>query len=151
MSAWAVPAALRRSTLLYAAVNASHVIGIALLFGAIATLDARLLGAFRRVPADVLGPPLIRVAGIGVALAVTTGALLFSVRPAEYAANPAFLAKLGIVVLGLANVALLRVGRSWRGVMSGAPIPSRVRIAAAASLALWIGAILAGRWIAFVA
>ncbi|WP_376089792.1 DUF2214 domain-containing protein [Roseomonas sp. CCTCC AB2023176] len=151
LSEWVVPAALRRSSSLYAAVNAAHIIGIGLLLGAIATLDARLLGAFRRTPVAAIGPPLVRVAGTGLGVAIATGALLFSVRPAEYAANPAFLAKLALVALGLLNVAALRLGPGWRHALAGGDLTAAVRLGAAASLGIWIAAILAGRWIAFVA
>ncbi|WP_426956300.1 DUF2214 domain-containing protein [Muricoccus radiodurans] len=145
-----VAAALRRWPALYAAVNASHILGIGLLVGAIATLDARVLGAFRRAPLAVLGPPLVRVAATGLAAAIGTGLLLFSVRPAEYAANPAFLTKLGLVALGLVNVLMLRIGGGWRRALDGGSVEAAVRAAAAASLILWVAAVLAGRWIAFV-
>ena len=150
LAGWAVPAALRRSALLYAAVNAMHVMGIGLLLGAVATLDLRVLGAFRLAPVPVLGPPLTRVAATGLTLAILTGALLFSVRPAEYAGNPAFLLKLGLLGLGLLNVAALHAGRGWREALAGGEIGPGLRLGAALSLAVWIAAILAGRWIAFV-
>lgn len=124
--------------------------GIGLLLGAIATLDARLLGAFRRAPVAVLAPPLVRVAASGLSLAIITGGLLFSVRPAEYAGNPAFLTKLGLVALGLLNVAALRVLPEWRLALAGGAVGRSVRMGAAASLIVWLTAILAGRWIAFV-
>lgn len=141
--------ALRRSAVLYPLVNAAHVLGIGLLLGAIATLDLRLLGAFRGAPLPVLGPPLVRVAAAGLGLALATGLLLFSVRPVEYAANPAFLAKLGFILLGLLNVLALR--RRWARALAGGGIGPALRLAALVSLLAWLGALLAGRWIAFVA
>ncbi|MCR0984679.1 DUF2214 domain-containing protein [Roseomonas populi] len=150
LSDWSVAAALRRSAVLYPLVNAAHILGIGLLIGAITALDLRVLGAFRAAPLAVFGPPLVRVAGAGVALAVGTGFLLFSVRPAEYAANPAFLLKLGLVGLGLVNVLALRLGSGWRQALAGGPVGAAVRGGAVLSLLLWVGAVLAGRWIAFV-
>jgi hypothetical protein len=147
---WPVAAALRRSVLLYPLVNAAHIIGIGLLLGAIATLDLRLLGAFRRVPLPLLAPPLVRVAAAGLLLALASGFLLFSVRPQAYLDNPAFLAKLGLVALGLANVALLRLAPGWRRALAGGAPGAAPRLAAGLSLLAWIGAILAGRWIAFI-
>jgi hypothetical protein len=150
LEAWSVAAALRRSTLLYPLVNAAHILGIGLLIGAIATLDLRVLGLFRAAPLPVLGPPLVRVAAAGLGLALATGVLLFAVRPAEYAANPAFLAKLGLILGGLSNVLALRLGTGWRGALAGEPVGPPLRTAAALSLLVWLGVVLAGRWIAFV-
>ncbi|WP_338661923.1 DUF2214 domain-containing protein [Pararoseomonas sp. SCSIO 73927] len=150
LSEWSVAAAMRRSEVLYPLVNAAHILGVGLLLGAIAALDLRVLGAFRAVPLALFGPPLVRVAASGVALALGTGFLLFSVRPAEYAANPAFLLKLCLVALGLLNVLALRLGAGWRRALAGGPVGAPVRAAAVLSLLLWTGAVLAGRWIAFV-
>src|SRR5262245_53411493 len=97
LAAWPIAALLRRSTAAYAAVNAAHIFSIGLLVGSIATLDLRLLGAFRHAPLGALSGPLTKVAAIGLLLAIATGFLLFSVRPLTYAANPAFLAKVSLV------------------------------------------------------
>jgi hypothetical protein len=150
LAAWPVAEALRRSAVLYPLVNAAHILGIGLLLGSIATLDMRLLGAFRPVPLAQVGPMLARMAAAGLTLAAVTGLLLFSTRPGAYAENPAFLTKLGLLALGLANVALLRRSGAWRAALAGAVPSGRVRAAAAVSLAAWVGAVLAGRWIGFL-
>jgi hypothetical protein len=150
LAEWPVSVALRRSAVLYPLVNAAHILGIGLLVGAIFTLDLRILGLFRHAPMAVLAPPLVRVAATGTMLVLFSGFLLFSVRPAAYAANPAFLLKLALVAAGLLNILLLRLGQGWGRALAGAPTGAAVRIAAAASLSLWLGAILAGRWIAFL-
>ena len=150
LAEWPVAAALRRSELLYPVVNAAHILGIGLLVGAIFTLDLRVTGAFRRAPLAVLGPPLVRMATIGLGLAVATGFLLFSVRPQDYAANPAFLVKLSFIAAGLLNVLLLRLGTGWQRALAGGPVTAPVRMAAVVSMLIWMSAVLAGRWIAFV-
>ncbi len=150
LAEWPVAAALRRSPLLYPLVNAAHILAIGLLVGAIFTLDLRVLGAFGRAPLAALGPPLVRVAATGLGLALLTGFLLFSVRPLDYAANPAFLTKLGLITAGLLNVLVHRLGAGWRRALAGGPIEASVRAAAALSLLIWLCAVLAGRWIAFL-
>ncbi|WP_342452389.1 DUF2214 domain-containing protein [Pararoseomonas baculiformis] len=145
-----VAAALRRSVILYPLANASHILGIALLVGPILALDLRLLGAFAGAPIGLIGPVLVRVAGIGLALTLLTGALLFSVRPDAYLANPAFQLKLALILAGLANILLLHRAASWRSALAGGGISARVRAGAAASAMIWVAALLAGRWIAFV-
>jgi hypothetical protein len=145
------PAALLRdSALVYPLVNAAHILGFALLVGAIATLDLRLLGAFRAVPAAQLAAPLARVAACGLALAAVAGFALFSTRPLAYLENPAFLLKLGLVGLGLANAVALRASGAWREVLGGAAPGGLVRAGAVVSLLAWTGAVFAGRWIGFL-
>lgn len=150
LEAWPVAAALRRSEVLYPLVNAAHILGIGLLLGAIATLDLRVLGVFRSAPLPALGPPLVRVAAAGLGLALASGFLLFSVRPAAYAANPAFLVKLGLILAGLLNVLVLHLGTGWKRALTGAGTGRALRFAAILSLLVWISALLAGRWIAFL-
>ena len=52
--------------------------------------------------------------------AVATGFLLFSVRPLAYAQNPAFLTKITLVALGVANALVLRANRGWRVALESA-------------------------------
>ena len=143
-------AALRRSALLYIVVNAAHILSIRLLIGAILPLDLRLMGWFQSVPLAVIGPFLSTAAATGLALAILTGALLFSVRPAEYAENPAFLAKLSIIALGILNAILIHTGKGWRHTLADEIAPRRIRYAAGISLCAWIASLLAGRWIGFL-
>lgn len=119
------------------------------MIGAIATLDLRLLGTFR-TPVSALGPALSRVAAIGVACAAASGVLLFSVRPIAYAENPAFLAKLALVALGVANALILRSGAGWRRALADGGESALLKGQAMLSLLIWAGAVLAGRWIGFL-
>lgn len=143
-------AALRQNQTLYIFANAGHILSLALLVGAIVTLDLRILGLFGETRFSDLGPPLARVAATGLVLAVITGVLLFSVRPDEYLQNPAFLTKLGLVAVGIANAVLLHTGRPWRAAVRFGETGRLLRAAAVLSLAVWAGAILAGRWIGFL-
>ena len=81
---------LRRSATLYLLVNAAHILGIGLLVGAILPLDLRLIGLLRDGPIAVLAPFLVRVAATGLLLAIVTGFLLFSVKPADMRRIPPF-------------------------------------------------------------
>lgn len=141
---------LRRSATLYMFVNAAHILAIGLLVGAILPLDLRLAGFFGKVPVEIVAPFLSRSAGIGLALALLTGFCLFSVRPVEYAANAAFLAKLGLIVFGLFNVLVLHAGEGWRTAIAIGIIRPAVRLSAALSAIIWIAAVVAGRWIGFL-
>ena len=136
---------LQRSATAYLFVNAAHILGIAVLLGAILPLDLRLLGFFRKYPVEMLVPFLVRCAAVGLGLALLAGAWLFSVKPGEYLANAAFQWKLGLLALALANVGLQHWG--MRGGLQSSPA---VRVRAGFSLCLWISVLVAGRWIGFV-
>jgi hypothetical protein len=150
LAAWPIAAYFRASTVGYATLNGLHILSIALLVGAIATLDLRMLGVFRSAPLSGLAYSLSRVAAAGVALSIVTGALLFAVRPIAYAENPAFLAKVSLVALGVVNALALRANRHWRAAREGGPLPDSVRLQALLSLLIWTAAIFAGRWIGFL-
>ena len=147
---WPIALFLRGSTLAYATLNAAHIFAIGLIVGAIATLDLRVLGLFRGVPLGALARPLTRVAAAGVLFAVATGFLLFSVRPTAYAENPAFLTKIALVAVGVANAFIMRANPDWRIARQDGPIAASVRLGAAASLLNWAAAVFAGRWIGFL-
>lgn len=138
-------AALRGSTWVYPLVNAAHIIGIALLFGAIVPLDLRLLGAWRRVPVDHLSRVLVPVAAAGLCLAVAAGILLFITDARDYAASRFFQVKMAAVAAGAANAAAHRA-LLWR---RAPPTPSSLRLAGAVSLGTWLSAIILGRMIGY--
>lgn len=143
----AIAAALTAHPVLYILASACHIFGIGLVVGAIVPLDLRLIGLWRTAPLGAIAPILVRVALVGLAIAIASGLLLFSVRAQEYASNPAFLAKIALVAAGVANA--LALHWRWRAGWPVRPDPVS-RVMATTSLAIWIVAVLAGRWIGFV-
>jgi hypothetical protein len=146
----AIARALRASGDLYAAVNGAHVLGIALLVGAILPLDIRLAGGWRSVPAASLLAVLRPCAMTGLVLAVGTGAILFTVNPADYLANPAFRLKILLLLAALTNVVLIERSAALSRVAAGGASPPLLRAGAAISACLWIAVLVAGRWIGFL-
>jgi hypothetical protein len=142
--------ALRRAGTVYPFINAAHILSIGLIVGAIGTLDVRVLGLFRTFSLTQLAPPLSKVAAIGVGSTVFTGFLLFSVQPLAYAQNAAFLMKISFAALGIANALLLNARPAWKHAVAGGGIGASVKVQAAASLVIWVMAVVSGRWIAFV-
>ena len=136
--------ALRESTLAYPLVNATHLVGVALLFGAIVPLDLRLLG-WRRdtAPIDPLARILLPVAMSGFLVAAVAGLLLFATDARAYAASPLFQAKAILILLALANAWCLRRS-DWRGSVS-----THARAAGIASMALWLSVIVLGRLVGY--
>jgi hypothetical protein len=150
IAAWPGAALLRASGTVWLLVNAAHILGVGLLVGAIAPLDLRLLGLFRTVPLAVVAPFLSRAAAAGAVLAIVTGLWLFSMKPAEYLDNSAFLWKAALLALALANVALQHANRHFARAVAGGEVRPTVRLAALGSILLWLSVLVAGRWIGFV-
>jgi hypothetical protein len=147
-------AALRASRWVYPLVNSGHIVGLALLFGAILPLDLRLLGAWRSVPLHHLARVLLPVAMAGLSLSVVTGLLLFSVGAVKYAGLPLFPLKLALIAAAVANALALRRSAAW----TLARIPevtmdptARLKAAGLLSLGLWLAVILCGRFLAYLA
>ena len=137
---------LRFSRWLYAAVNTTHVLGIALLVGAIVPLDLRLLGLWPGVAREGLVRVLVPVAATGLAIALVSGVLLFSARAPEYAALTVFRVKLALIALGAGSALSLHLAHGFR--LKGAA-PRRLAGAGALSITCWLGALIMGRMIAF--
>lgn len=139
---------LRYSRWGYAVVITAHVLGIALLVGAILPLDLRLLKLWPSVPREALIRVLVPAAAAGLLLAVTAGLLLFSVRASDYAALPLLWVKLALVATGV-SAALVHHLRY--GALLQRASPTQLLWIGATSMACWLGSLVAGRLIAFVA
>ncbi len=135
---------LRRAVIAYPAVNAAHILFLGALVTSAILMDLRILGLGTRIAiADAVGH--LRIVAIFALIgAVTTGALLFSVQPQTYAANPVFVAKLILVALALVNA-----GTFTFAARHETPKALLTRLMALASIVLWLTAVFAGRAIAF--
>jgi hypothetical protein len=125
-----------------------HTMGLALLVGAAAVLDLRLLGMGGRMP---LGPmrDLFPLMWIGFAINAATGTLLFAADAVRRGTSVFFLAKLVLVALGVVTVVLIR--RNVFGPSADPVRPSATaKRLAIASLLVWSAAITAGRLLAYV-
>ena len=136
----------RGSAWLYPLANLAHVLGAALLVGAIATFDVQLLrGAPHPRTTYRAAMP---VAAIGLALQVASGIVLLAADATPVIGNPAFQFKMAMFALGLINVAVFR----WRfggGLKAEVPLDGATWFAAL-SLASWLLVLLAGRFIAYL-
>lgn len=141
----ALAESLRSSSFLYPLLNAAHIAGVALLFGAIVPLDLRLIGFFRAVDLVALKTVLQRTSLAGFMLAVTTGFLLFSTDASDYSRSCVFRVKFALVLLATLNAAIaLRYDAAH-----GSPGVVSWKIFATLSLLLWFSTLLAGRLIAY--
>ena len=90
----ALVGALRRSHWVYPLVNAGHIVGLALLFGAIVPLDLRLIGLLAEGPGRRHGAHAAAGRDHRAGAGGLTGALLFSVSAVKYAGLTLFQIKL---------------------------------------------------------
>ncbi len=120
-----------------------HVLSAVFVVGTVLIADLRLLGwSAQRHPVRVITREIVPWTWGAFVIAAVTGAGLFIVRASAYVANPAFLAKVVLLLLAGANmlalhfVALRDAGRRHLHALAGA-----------CSLLVWSGVVLAGRWI----
>lgn len=140
--------ALKASFYAYPLVNALHILSIGMLVGAVVLMDLRILGLARRVEREPFLQLMRVTAALAFPVAALSGLTLFSVRAREYAANPAFQAKLALLVLAGLNLWAYR--RLAAPAAAGGPFPPAARALAALSIALWLAVLVAGRFIGFL-
>lgn len=147
MEGLAPVSALKTSFVAYPLVNALHILSIGALVTSVLLMDLRLLGAFGFVPGVPLVCLLQRVAFAGFTGAVLTGVTLFAVRARDYAASPVFLLKMALIAAAIFNVLLFRRIESRIPRSDRPPVP--LRLQAMISAMLWLGILVAGRFIGF--
>ena len=148
----ALSAAIRQWAWLYPAVEIWHIISFAILVGAIAMFDLRLLGFSRHLLVTDMAGHLLPWTYIGFGSALLTGFLLFASDAEAIAANPAFRLKLGAIALAGVNAAMFHLyySRSIQRWNRGIRAPVGVRAIAIFSLLFWAVAIVCGRLIAYI-
>jgi hypothetical protein len=136
----------------YGIVNLGHILGIAVLFGAILILDLRLLGFWRALPLAALSRASVTAAAAGFMLAAASGIPMLATKAGDYIGNPFLLIKFPAIALALLNVLILHRSAAWRAhrVRDLKP-PERHRLAVhgGLSLGLWLTVITAGRMIGY--
>lgn len=137
---------LRGSFVVYPLVNALHILAIGALVTTASLMDLRVLGMGRRVEPETVIRLLRPVAVAALAVAIISGLALFSVKPLDYWANPAFRLKLLLLALAVANAIAFTGFRAHRR-----PGQLATRVMALLSTVLWISVVGAGRFIGFLA
>jgi hypothetical protein len=125
-----------------------HTFGLALLVGANAVVDLRLLGVQREIPLA----PLKRLFGImwlGFAVNAASGVLLLVAYPTKALTNPVFYLKLILIASAVLVMRKLNSHVFDDLSLDEPTMMSRGRTLAKWSLLLWIAAITAGRLLAY--
>lgn len=127
-----------------------HFIGLALLIGVIAPLDARLIGFMPRVSIDALHR-LVPWAVAGFLLCLTTGIVFFVGTPEQYIPNEAWWLKVLFLTVAGANMLAFELTQRSRAatLTQGAPTPAAFRAIGALSLVSWFMVLYWGRMLPF--
>ena len=132
----------------YPTVLTLHTIGMAILVGASFVVHLRVLQVGRGIPLQRLRQ-LYRFIWIGFIINLTTGLVLFVTQAADRIVDPVFYVKIGSIALALWFGVLVK--RSAVDPGGASPAGTRQsRSLAAASLGLWMIAIVAGRLMAYL-
>ena len=136
---------------LFPTIESVHIIGLALVVGAVLRLDLRLLGFSRQISVTSVASSTMPWAWTGVSVAVTTGLLMFASEAVVCYHNRAFRAKMLMLLLIALNTAVYefitrRNVHAW-DVERATPLGAK--FAAVVSVTLWMGVVAAGRWIAY--
>jgi hypothetical protein len=133
----------------YPVVLSAHAVGMSIVVGTVLMINLRLLG-FSSTLSFTFFSNLTRVAWFGVCLNVLSGLALFSVNPVKFFFHPVFWIKIALIVLG--GVSLWWGLRSCHEARNNNHIQESttlIKIIAALSILFWLGAIVAGRLIAY--
>ncbi len=144
-------AAIRQSLWLYPGLEIIHIIGITLLVGAAFMFDLRLLGFSAYLPIVGLADHLLPWSRRGLALVIPSGILLFITNALALSTDPTFWLKMALLLLAGINVAIFhkitfRSPATWD---ERKATPKGAKLAALASIVLWIAIIACGRLLAY--
>ncbi len=138
---------VRESLWLFPAALVAHALGMAAVVGPGLAVALRILGVARAVPLA----PFARLSPVmqaGLALATVSGLALLLAYPAKALTNPVFYLKLALLAAAGA-LTWLFARRLLRASDADAPPAGWARPAALLAIALWAGAITAGRLLAY--
>jgi hypothetical protein len=147
-----ISSGLHESFYLYNWIETTHVLTLMLSLGMLFVIDLRMLGWWLMdVPATRIAERLNRPMWIGFSIMIVTGILLYVAIPIRTTQSVWFRLKLILLLAAAINAIafnkyLSATGKSWD--LDKIP-PKRARYAAGASLCLWAGVIVCGRFIAY--
>jgi hypothetical protein len=128
-----------------------HAVGLAIVVGTFLMRDLRLIGCFEGIQYESLDG-LRKLGWSGFAVNAISGCFLFSSQATTFATSTPFLLKIAMIFIAAVLAAVIQnrmrdEATSWDG--TGA-VTGSVRVLAVASIAMWMGAIIAGRLTAYL-
>jgi hypothetical protein len=136
------------SLLAFPTILTLHSIGMAFLAGISAAIDLRIFGFAPRVPLLEMRR-FVPLLWASFWLSAVTGVALVLTYPTKALTNPIFYVKLTLIALALFVLRLIRRHVLQDEKLDFAPVPAKLRVLAAVSLAAWIGVLVAGRFLPY--
>jgi len=137
------------SVLAFPTILLLHTIGMGVVVGINAGIDLRILGL---APALPLAPmeKFFPFLWIGFWVNAFTGVILLAADATTKMTNPDFYVKMGFIALAVINLRMIR-NRVFRDpFIDKKPMTSHAKVLAVTSMIFWLGAITAGRLMAYV-
>jgi uncharacterized membrane protein len=135
---------LRTHPWAYPALEALHIVGIALLLGNLVLLEFRVWGRASALPVRELARLALSIAIAGFSLAAATGLLMLASQISELLANRAFTLKLLLLFVAGCNAAWFHARDSL------ARLDALAKAQTMFSTLLWLAVIACGRAIAYM-
>ncbi len=135
------------------AVQSIHILCIAIVISAVFMVDLRLLGVLGRdQPTAAYTSRFLTWIWPTLVVLLLTGSILITGEPARSLENPAFQTKMVLLILAMATTAVLQRPTLKDPAFWELSTGRRISAGALAvlSLALWVGIVFAGRWIAYM-
>lgn len=124
-----------------------HLVGLAVFFGSIVLLDLSVIAKASLLPLRAMKTLCLPLTWIGFALLTFSGTVLFVAAADQYARTWSFWIKMALIACGGLNAfyfhVLDRPANQAEGRAAGE------RLSAVLSIAIWLGAIIAGRWVGY--
>ncbi len=149
MSGSAIKAAVTDSTTIWAACEALHFMGLAILFGMVLLIDLRILGFLSNISFESIHK-LLPYAVAAYAVNLITGMTFFIAAYDQYTGNSVFYWKIGLLLLAVANLVYFSVFDDSWVLKPGDAAAGRTKFAAVTAIVLWIGVMYAGRMLPFI-
>ncbi len=129
-----------------------HAVGLAIVVGIFVMRDLRLLGLFSGISYESIDS-LKKLAWTGFAINAISGCFLFTSQATMFVSSTPFLLKISMIFLAAICAAVIQnrmrdEASAWD--RSGDTAAGSVKAIAVLSLALWMGAIVSGRLVAYL-
>jgi hypothetical protein len=126
---------------MYASVSVIHYLTMFWFIGSMAVVDLRVMGvAAKKRNLMELSTQIFPWAWTGFVLAIISGFMMFTADAGDWAPDPVFHVKLGMIILSVVFAILVQRGApKWAALPE---IPTSAKVIAAFGLALWILTIL---------
>ncbi|HEY6508242.1 MAG TPA: DUF6644 family protein [Vicinamibacterales bacterium] len=149
LRAASIQSAVTDNVWLWPGLEALHFVGLAVLFGVVVVVNARLLGLMPGVSYAAVHR-LIPWAALALGVNAVSGMLFMIATPQQYADNISFHAKLVLLILAGANLLYLTESEEPFRVGPNQRVPAMAKTMAVSAILLWIGVMYFGRMLPFI-